>query len=62
VKKIDGRVTGEIGAFVFRLTPDPGKYRVTARPGGAEPVSKDVEVDGPAVYRIALSIKAPARQ
>ena len=62
VKKIDGRVSNEIGAFVFRLTPDPGKYRVTAKPGGAEPVSKDVEVDGPAVYRIALSIKPAAKQ
>ena len=62
VKKIDGRVSNEIGAFVFRLTPDPGKYRVTAKPsGGAEPVSKDVEVDGPAVYRIALSIKPAAK-
>jgi hypothetical protein len=56
VKKIDGRVTNEIGAFVFRLTPDPGKYRVTAKADG-EPVSKDVEVDGAAVYRVALSVK-----
>jgi Carboxypeptidase regulatory-like domain len=62
VKKIDGRVSNEIGAFVFRLMPEPGKYRVTAKPGGgAEPVSKDVEVDGPAVYRIALSIKPPSK-
>ncbi len=61
VKKIDGRVSNEIGAFVFRLTPDPGKYRLTAKPGGGESVSKDVEVDGPAVYRIALSIKSPAK-
>lgn len=61
VKKIDGRVTNEIGAFVFRLAPDPGKYRLTAKPNGAEPVSKDVEIDGAAVYRIALSIKPPAK-
>lgn len=61
VKKIDGRVSNEIGAFVFRLTPDPGKYRLTAKPNGAEPVSKDVEIDGPAVYRIALSIKLSAK-
>lgn len=61
VKKIDGRVTNEIGAFVFRLAPDPGKYRLTAKPNGAEPVSKDVEIDGAAVYRIALSIKLPAK-
>jgi Carboxypeptidase regulatory-like domain len=57
VKKIDGRVTNEIGAFVFRLTPDLGKYRVTAKPDGAEAVSRDVEVDGAAVYRVALTVK-----
>jgi hypothetical protein len=57
VRKIDGRVTNEIGAFVFRLSPDAAKYRITAKVNGSEPVSKDVEVDGAAVYRIALSIK-----
>jgi hypothetical protein len=57
LKKIDGRVSNEIGAFVFRLTPDAAKYRLTAKPSNGEPVSKDVEIDGPAVYRIALSIK-----
>ncbi len=57
LKKIDGRVSNEIGAFVFRLTPDLAKYRLTAKPNHGEPVSKDVEVDGPAVYRIALSVK-----
>jgi hypothetical protein len=57
LKKIDGRVSNEIGAFVFRLTPDAAKYRITAKAGSGEPVSKDVEVDGAAVYRIALSIK-----
>jgi hypothetical protein len=55
-RKIDGRITNEIGAFVFRLTPDPAKYRITAKPSGADPVSKDIEIDGAAVYRIALSI------
>lgn len=57
VKKIDGRVTNETGSFVFRLTPEVGRYRVTAKPNGGEPVSKDVEIDGAAVYRIALSVK-----
>jgi hypothetical protein len=57
VKKIDGRVTNEIGAFVFRLTPEAAKYRITAKPNGGDAVSKDVEIDGAAVYRIALSIK-----
>jgi hypothetical protein len=60
-KKIDGRVTNETGSFVFRLTPDAAKYRITAKPNGSDPVSKDVEVDGAAVYRIALSIKSPVK-
>ncbi len=55
--KIDGRVTNEMGAFVFRLTPDLAKYRITAKPNNGEPVSKDVEIDGAAVYRVALSLK-----
>ena len=54
-RKIDGRITTETGSFVFRLTPETGKYRLTAKLTGVEPVSKDVEIDGPAVYRIALS-------
>ena len=57
VKKIDGRVTNEIGSFVFRLTPEVTKYRVTAKGKDSESVSKDVEVDGAAVYRIALTLK-----
>jgi hypothetical protein len=57
-KKIDGRVTTETGSFVFRLTPEPGKYRVTAKISGAEPGSKDVEIDGAAVYRLAISLVA----
>ncbi|MBA2705087.1 MAG: carboxypeptidase regulatory-like domain-containing protein [Blastocatellia bacterium] len=57
VKKIDGRITNEIGSFVFRLTPDVAKYRVTAKAKDSEPVSKDVDVDGAAVYRVALTLK-----
>ncbi|MDQ3472178.1 MAG: carboxypeptidase-like regulatory domain-containing protein [Acidobacteriota bacterium] len=57
-KKIDGRVTTETGSFVFRLTPEPGKYRVTAKISGAEPGSSDVEIDGAAVYRLAISLVA----
>jgi Carboxypeptidase regulatory-like domain len=55
-RKIDGRVTTETGSFKFRLSPDPGKYRVSVKANGAEPVSKDVEIDGAAVYRVALSL------
>ena len=55
-KQIDGRVTTETGSFKFRLAPDPGKYRVSVKTDGAAPVSKDVEIDGAAVYRVALSL------
>lgn len=60
-KKTDGRVTNEIGSFVFRLAPEDGKYRITAKPNGGEAVSKDIDIDGAAVYRIALSVKARAK-
>ena len=55
-KKIDGRVTTETGSFKFRLSPDPGKFRVSVKTDGAEPISKDVDIDGAAVYRVALSL------
>jgi hypothetical protein len=55
-KKIDGRLTTETGSFVFRLSPEVAKYRVTLKQERAEPVSKDIEVDGAAVYRVALSM------
>src|SRR5215510_5867736 len=54
-KKIDGRVTTETGSFKFRLSPEPAKYRVSVKTNG-EPVTKDVEIDGAAVYRVALSL------
>jgi hypothetical protein len=56
VKKIDGRVTTETGSFKFRLSPEVGKYRVSVKVDGPEPISKDVEIDGAAVYRVALSL------
>ncbi len=57
-KKIDGRITTETGSFKFRLSPDPGKYRVSVKPDGGEPITKDVDIDGAAVYRVALSLPA----
>ena len=57
VKKLDARVTNETGQFVFRLTPDVATYRLTLKADGAQPASQDVEVDGAAVYRRALTLK-----
>jgi len=56
VKKIDGRITNETGSFVFRLSPEAGKYRITAKTDGGHSVTQDQEIDGAAVYRIALSL------
>jgi carboxypeptidase family protein len=57
-KKIDSRVTTETGSFKFRLSPELGKYRVSVKAEGSEPVTKDVEIDGAAVYRVALNLPA----
>ena len=54
-KKIDGRVTTETGSFKFRLAPEAAKYRVSVKTDG-EPVTKDVDIDGAAVYRVALNL------
>jgi Carboxypeptidase regulatory-like domain len=61
-KKIDGRITTETGSFKFRLSPDVAKYRVSVKTDGREPVSKDVEIDGAAVYRVALSLPPKPQQ
>jgi hypothetical protein len=61
LKKIDGRVTSESGEFVFRLLPDAAKYRLTVKADGAEPATKDVDIDGAAIYRVALSLE-PAQK
>lgn len=56
IKKIDGRVSTESGSFSFRLPVETARYRVTAKMNGMT-ASKDVEVEGAAVYRVALSLK-----
>jgi hypothetical protein len=57
VERLDSRNTGETGEFVFRVLPDAAKYRLTLKADGAEPVSKDVDVDAALVYRVALVYK-----
>jgi len=57
VQKLDSRMTGETGEFVFRLPPNEAKYRLTLKSDGAESVSKDVDVETAAVYRVALTYK-----
>ena len=57
VERLDARNTGETGEFIFRVPPDAAKYRLTLKADGAEPASKDVDVDAALVYRVSLVYK-----
>lgn len=57
LQKIDVRVTGETGEFVFRLPPETAKYRLTMKADGFEPASQDVAIESAAVYRVAFTAK-----
>jgi hypothetical protein len=57
MQRIDFRITGETGEFVFRLPPDAAKYRLTLKADGVEPASQDVAVDSAAVFRVAFTAK-----
>jgi Zn-dependent alcohol dehydrogenase len=59
-RKLDGRISNETGQFAFRLLPAAARYRVTAKFGSLPAVSKEIDIEGPAVYRIALSLGEPA--
>ena len=56
LKKLDSRVSNATGSFVFKLTPERGRYRLTAKADGAGAATEDVEIEGPAIYRVALSM------
>jgi hypothetical protein len=58
VKKLDSRVSNATGSFAFRLSPERARYRLTAKAEGAEPASEEVNIDGAAIYRVALSLHA----
>jgi len=55
-KKLDSRVSNATGSFAFRLTPARGRYRLTAKADGAAPATEEVNVDGAAIYRVAISL------
>lgn len=61
LRKLDGRLTNESGQFVFRVSPDKATYRITAKAEGVDSQTKDVEIDGALVYRVAFTIKRPPR-
>lgn len=61
LRKLDSRVSNATGSFAFRLPPEHARYRLTAKADGMEPATQDVEVEGAAIYRAALSLE-PARK
>ena len=61
LRKLDSRVSNATGSFAFRLPPERARYRLTAKADGMEPATQDVEIEGAAIYRAALSLE-PARK
>jgi hypothetical protein len=61
VKKIDSRVANGTGSFAFRLPPERAHYRVTAKADGMEPATQDVDIDGAAIFRVALSLSPASK-
>ena len=61
LKKLDSRVSNATGSFAFRLPPGRARYRLTAKADGMETASEEVNVEGAAIYRVALSL-SPARK
>lgn len=56
-KKLDSRVSNATGSFSFKLMPGQARYRLTAKADGMEATSEEVNVEGAAIYRVALSLK-----
>jgi hypothetical protein len=62
VRKIDSRVSSsELGRFVFKLTPEAARYRLTATAPNMEPATSEVDVDGAAIYRVAMTLTPSAK-
>ena len=61
VKKLDSRVSNTTGSFVFKLTPERARYRLTAKADGMALASQDVDVEGAAIYRAALNLKPASK-
>lgn len=56
LKRLDSRVSNSTGSFAFRLPPERARYRLTAKAEGMESAAEEVNVEGAAIYRVALSL------
>jgi hypothetical protein len=61
LRKVDDRVANGYGMFAFRLPPGRAKYRVTAKADGMQAGTQDVEIDGAAIFRVAVTL-APTQK
>ena len=57
LRKLDSRVSNATGSFAFRLSPEHARYRLTAKADGAELATEELNVEGAAIYRVALSLR-----
>ena len=61
LKTLSSRVSNGTGSFSFRLTPTAARYRVTAKADGMQTATEDVEIEGAAVFRVALTLNPSAK-
>ncbi|MDT7809910.1 MAG: hypothetical protein QOJ70_3723 [Acidobacteriota bacterium] len=61
IKRLDSRVSNGTGSFAFRLPPDHARYRVTAKADGMETATEEVNIDGAAIFRVALSLNPASK-
>lgn len=60
-KKVGSSYTSESGEFIFRFPQKADHFRITATAKGIS-ASKEVDVQGAAVYRLALTLELPAKE
>lgn len=60
-RKIDTQNASQSGEFTFRFPEEAAKFRVTASHDG-ETASREIEVDGAAIYRLAITLDLKKRQ
>ncbi len=56
IKKLGSTLSNYSGEFTFKFSEGAAKYRVTASAKGTS-ASKEIEVDSPAIYRLAITLK-----
>jgi hypothetical protein len=61
LKKLDTRVSNSTGSFGFKLPPERARYRLTVKADDAKTASQDVEVDGAAIYRVAVTLNPASK-